>query len=263
MLPYYYIIGTVVVGGDKLNKFTHTQKIAITGILVAISIIISTFSIPINIGGNTTMKITFASPFLIIVGVMFGPVYAGIAYFSNDVISHLIKPIGVYMWEYALIVVTKGVLVAILYRVVEKVNMNSLKVFLLATNISGLTVAFLGMTYFVYTSNYKNNYILTCFLVLAISIINLVVYIVLTEKYKMLKDNYLKLNYAIFLPYVIATIITTFLFKKYFGFTKETAYIVLVPRVLEEVIMVTIYSIVGCILLQILKNHIFKLNNSK
>ncbi len=242
-------------------NYTKTQKITITAIFTAISIVIAIFSIPINLGGATTMVITFASPFLIMIGILFGPIYAGIAYLCNDIISHIIKPLGPYMWEYALLLIFKGASVGFLYKAIREVNINLYKKIFLYGNRIGLGLAILGLASLFISSVNQNLYILICISIIFICTLNLITYYVLNKNYNYLLSDYLKINFSVALPYIISTVIATFIFKKYYGLTRETAFIVLTPRVLEEIFVVIIYSIVCCIFLQIFKNYINKGEN--
>ncbi len=241
-----------------MKNYTKTEKITTTAILTAISIVVALFSIPINLGGATTMVVTFASPFLVMTGILFGPVYSGIAYLCNDIISHIIKPLGPYMWEYALLLVVKGISVGFLYKIIRGVNVHIYKKVFLYVNSIGIVVGILGVAYLLFMPVINSFHALIGIAIILICVLNLAAYYVYSKKYSHLLGDYLKINFSISIPYIVSTIIATFIFKKYYGLTKETAFAVLTPRVLEEIFVVIIYSIVCCIFLQLFKKYINK-----
>ncbi len=242
-----------------MNKFTNTQKVTITAILVAISIVVSTLAIPIQLGGATTLVITFASPFLITVSILFGPIFGAMAYFANDTISFIIRPLGPYMWEYALLVVSKGFVVGVLYMYIKKVDMTFYKLFFKFINFLGLVLSAILVFVPILSDKHFDVSIYSYIFILCLCcILNLVIINLLSKKYNHLLTDYMQVNFSVALPYIIDTIIATFIFKSYYGLTKDTAFIILVPRILEETFMVIYYSIVVTLFIRIFNNYIKK-----
>ncbi len=203
------------------------------------------------------MVITFASPFLITVALLFGPIYASIAYLVSDIVSYIIRPLGVYMWEYALLLVIKGYLVGFLFSFIKKINITVYKKLFILLN-SVIIIFVPSFIYFSVSTGIERILILSIIILLISCIINLMIYLILNIKFKHLLIDYLKVNFSISIPYIVATIVSTFIFKEYYGLTKETAMIILIPRVLEELFMVILYSIVCSIFLGIFSEYINK-----
>lgn len=240
-----------------MNNFSNTKKITITGILVAISLIVSSLAIPLQLGGVTTMRITFASPFLITVALLFGPVYGGISYFANDIIMFMLKPTGPYMWEYALLIVLKGILVGCLYMFIKKINISIYEKLFLIFNSLLLLFGIVNLIKPIQVIEGYEQILWISYIILIIaSVLNFGIYFILNSKYKHLLENYLKINFSIAIPYIMATIMATFIFKKYYGLTSETAFVILVPRIVEELFMVILYSVVCAIFLKIFNKYL-------
>lgn len=109
----------------------QNKKLVVTGLLIAMSIVISYLNPMIPIAGIQGMRISFSSYISVIPAFLFGPVYGGISMGIIDVLSFLIRPEGAYMPLLTLTAVFKGVLIGVVYLWSKKsaLKHNYIKVF--------------------------------------------------------------------------------------------------------------------------------------
>lgn len=73
-----------------MSKFSKTQVIAFSGLLIAIAAVLGFLKVPVS----SILEIRFQSIPMAIGGILFGPVTGGIIGAASDVICYLVKPTG-------------------------------------------------------------------------------------------------------------------------------------------------------------------------
>ena len=73
-----------------MSKFSRTQVIAFSGLLIAIAAVLGFLKVPVS----SILEIRFQSIPMAIGGILFGPVTGGIIGAASDVICYLVKPTG-------------------------------------------------------------------------------------------------------------------------------------------------------------------------
>ena len=73
-----------------MSKFSKTQVLAFSGMLIAVAAVLGFFKVPIS----SVLEIRFQSIPMAIGGILFGPVTGGIIGAASDVICYLVKPTG-------------------------------------------------------------------------------------------------------------------------------------------------------------------------
>ena len=80
------------------KKYTPAQKLATSGLLVAITVIINFISREEFVFGNASkLRLTFGSPFTFFAGIVFGPLYGGMAGAASDILCYVLNPRGAYI----------------------------------------------------------------------------------------------------------------------------------------------------------------------
>ena len=73
-----------------MSKFSKTQVIAFSGMLIAIAAVLGFFKIPIS----SVLEIRLQSIPMAVGGILFGPVTGGIIGAASDIVCYLVKPTG-------------------------------------------------------------------------------------------------------------------------------------------------------------------------
>lgn len=97
---------------DSLKEFTSIKTLCVIGMLGALSIILSSFSIPVG-----PVEIGFSSECNHLVDCLFGPSAGAIFGAGMDILKFIIKPKGTFFWGYTFNAALAGLIVGIgLYR---------------------------------------------------------------------------------------------------------------------------------------------------
>jgi len=85
------------------KEFRHIKCITLTGVFVAISMIIEMFSIDLQF-----VKINFAFIAIAVIGMLFGPVVSMFAGFACDIVGFFVHPTGGFLPAYVLVAGLQG-----------------------------------------------------------------------------------------------------------------------------------------------------------
>lgn len=97
-----------------------TKNIALTSMLIAMSIVLSRFaSIRIAIGGVEGIRIGFGKLPIIMGSFILGPLYGGIVGGISDFLGYIIQPIGPYFPHFTIISIISGILPVIIYHIIK------------------------------------------------------------------------------------------------------------------------------------------------
>ncbi|MGI6627365.1 MAG: folate family ECF transporter S component [Bacillota bacterium] len=95
----------------------RTRSLAMTGILIALSVILTRFaSFRLAIGGIEGIRLGFGSMPNIIAGIVLGPWYGAIAGAFSDVAGFMLSPMGVYMPHFTLSSALMGAIPGAVFR---------------------------------------------------------------------------------------------------------------------------------------------------
>jgi len=243
-----------------------TRIIVQTGVLIAIALVIKSFSFMINIGGAPVLRISFSGPFSQMPGILFGPLIGGITKGIVDVIGFLIKPQGGFIPFFTLTAILGGVLTPLIWKSVKNINVRFLQKFLI---VLLLFIGLLGITNHIILTTYeesqwaqtllllgKKTYFTTIILESASLIgLFLIFFEILLNKKSSntyLNKYFLKLIIAVGIPGIIVTTLNTEILRMFIPGLSNKAFIVFwIPRLIEEIIMTIYISYVLSILLQI------------
>ena len=78
------------------NKSINLYALAVTALLVAISIVLARFSVMIPIFGYPSVRFSVSGIPIFLAGGMFGPLLGAVAGFASDIINFMIAPAGPY-----------------------------------------------------------------------------------------------------------------------------------------------------------------------
>ncbi len=125
-----------------------TRNIALTSLLVAMSIVLSRMaSIRIAIGGVEGIRIGFGKLPIILGSFMLGPLYGGLVGAIADFLGYIIQPIGAYLPHFTIISALCGILPAWILRIMKGNEENIISIFLSV----GFTVAITELFFITYS----------------------------------------------------------------------------------------------------------------
>ena len=94
---------------DSANELKTVRCLTITGIFVAISMVLETFTIEIPYA-----KINFAFLAIAVIGMLFGPTVCLIAGAMCDIVGFIVHPAGGFLFIYILIAMLQGLIYGLL-----------------------------------------------------------------------------------------------------------------------------------------------------
>lgn len=191
-----------------MNNQNYTKKVVLTGVLVAIAVVVGLLRTPLS----DSMRVSFHAPFLYFIGYAVSPIFSAIGFFVSDILLFFIKPTsGNSFWpELTLIVTIKGLFFALAYNGILSFNKDKFRSLVLIT-----TIIFFALTaglFFLYgydslSVEVKDKLIKGAFVSFALFIVFLGVFI--ATKILKINEEYSKL--IEFLKILIPMIIFTFL----------------------------------------------------
>lgn len=105
---------------DSANELKSPKTLAITGMLMAMSIVIRSLAIPVT----ADIRITFSFLGIVIIAVLYGPVPSMLAYIGSDIIGYMLD--GNKMRDYnlglLLVVILQGLIYGIMLYRTEKLR---------------------------------------------------------------------------------------------------------------------------------------------
>jgi len=238
-----------------------TQKLTVSAMLIAVAIVVNTYRIPVSIGGATAMTVSFGGPFLKFVGLLFGPLFGGAAGAVVDIIVHFTNPLGAWIWALTLVEFIRGVSIPLLYRSVRKINFSLFStlyvVLFAAITIWGIVNC---IAVFAAPGSAYGQFLLVdigrpkiegtisgrAYLIsVALCVFGLIglashfaAQLLFGKKDRAFFERYLRLLPAIAVPGLVLTIVNTFILRLHGYFTGPPIALVMIPRVIEELVMV-------------------------
>lgn len=250
----------------KKQSRAKTRRLVLSGLFLALALVVRNFSYMVYIGGGAGMRISFAGVFSQSPAILFGPLYGGITTGLLDILGYLLKPEGAYIPWLTLTAILAGVLNGTIWRLVGNVNIRKLqRAFIIIFSLIGILGVINYLSVIVFKGNfwselitgtgkYANLLSIGLIIISLIGIILLSVDIILKKKVsnKFLHDNYLKLLLTTGISGLVVTTINTYILRIFIPALGKTAFMVLlIPRVVEEIIMVVIQSYLLALLLSL------------
>lgn len=235
------------------SQTKEIQKVVQTGLLVAIALVIRSFSYMIYIGGAPAIRISFSGPFSKLPGILFGPLYGGITGGLMDVLGYLLKPEGGYIPWFTVTSIIGGALTALLWRWVQNISRQQLQRILL---LGFIGIAILGI------ANRVMN--ISKFELLWIPIIGfgfLAMDLYLSKKWEKNQGQiyFLKLLIAIGISGLLVTTINTYFLKLFIPALSKKGFLALwIPRLMEELVIIPIQAYIMTLLLHIYEKFLVK-----
>ena len=90
------------------KEFKSIKCITITGVFIAVSMLIESFSIDIRFA-----KLNFAFVAIAVIGMLFGPTVSVLAGFACDVVGFMVHPTGGFLPAYTLVAGLQGLIYGI------------------------------------------------------------------------------------------------------------------------------------------------------
>lgn len=247
----------------------NLRKMVKTGLLIALAVVVRNLSYMVYYGGATGMRIGFSTIFTNLAAILFGPVYGGIASGSVDVIGYIMKAQVPYIPLITVTAVLGGIITALVWKLISRYNVLVVRKFLfyffMLTGLVGIInyifVIYLPLSVWTRTINSigKLSGILSIGLILlclaGISLL-LIDYFVRKRNAKV-KDYYLKTLLATGTAGLIVTILNTYILRITYTALGNLGFIAfLVPRVIEELFMITIQAYIISLLITFVKENL-------
>ncbi len=107
-----------------MNSGFQTKRLVTCALLTAIAVLLSgPLSIPVFPLGIYSLKIGLGTLPVILAGILFGPVYGGIAGGLTDVLQFMISPKGAYVPWFTIVGVLTGLLPALFFRTRQRATL--------------------------------------------------------------------------------------------------------------------------------------------
>lgn len=229
------------------------QKVVQTGLLLSIALVIRSLSYTLYIAGVPAIRIGFAGCFTRLAGVLFGPVYGGIASGITDFLGYLMKPEGGYIPWLTLTAIGGGVLSALLWKWIKNIPRQQLQriLLILFTSLTLLGIANRVMA----LSKYEFTWIPV------VGLIFLAIDFYLSKKRNLQQGQiyFLKLLISLAISGIAVTTVNTYVLKLFIPALADKGFMILwIPRLIQELIITPIKAYVMTILLYIYEKFLVK-----
>lgn len=212
------VISTVIFVLRKYPEKIVIKKMAITAILLSVSLVMTLFSLPLFfLGGQVVIR--FSQLVLILLGAALGPLYALIAGLSFDILNLLIRPLGAPYIGFTLNNIWVGLFAALTFKLLKdrsyKLKLKVLFTSSIAYTIYIIIVLMLFVTQknlFELVDSFTFNMIKNV-IYLSLLIITIIVVIFIYAKLK--KVNFFKLSDDLILI-IISAILVEFIVQGFF-----------------------------------------------
>jgi len=106
---------------QKGNKY-FLFRLTLTAVLIAMSIVVRMIgSVMLPLFGSNTVRLTFEGIFTSLPGLLFGPLFGGVAYGVCDVLGLIVNPSGPWIPLITLANVALGVIQALTFKALKKI----------------------------------------------------------------------------------------------------------------------------------------------
>lgn len=240
----------------KNKSFTLTRTVVTSALLLAAAIGVNYLKFYIPIAGTQSVRVALGGPFLRFIGILFGPLWGGMAPAVSDVIGYILKPTGPYFWQLTAVALAKGFSIAFMWHAIKKINFKAFSVCYITIFSALILLGIFNMIYTkmnpesAYTVFFEKrlDYISLGFIICGVA--GIAVYaaakLFLKGKYANHLERFLKLMVSVGIPSVILSTVNTYLLIWLYGWT--TPFIIIwIPRLVEQLFEI-IYSVSALII---------------
>ena len=244
----------------------NTKFLVTTAVFIAIALVLRSFSILIAAGGILTMRISFSAIFYVMPGLLFGPLYGGIAGGLVDILGYIITPMGAYIPLLTITNVIAGFLPAVIWKRIKNTEehkiINYYNAFFILLFLIGLfnfmvtklaAQSYLGKL--LISLGTKSQYMVAGFML--ISVIGIVLFIINmfikkgTGKARdFINSNYFKLAISLGISGIIVSTANTCILLIFTPALMTKGFMIMwIPRIVQTLLMTIVNSYIICILL--------------
>lgn len=260
----------------KALPYSQTiRKIVQTALLISLAVAARNLSIMVNIMGASGMRVGFSQIFSRMPALLFGPVFGGIATGVVDILAYLIRPEGPFIPLLTLTQIFDGVIIGIVFKVIKNIELKKLRNIVL---ISFSSLGALGLVNIIISRFFtdssiamsldslgaKKDYLLQGLLaVSAIALLLLSINHLIRKRFPnaSIHKHYLKVLLAFALAGIPVTITNTYILRLFIPQLQNIAFTAfLIPRLIEEILMIVVLSYMTAFLLSIYNKSIRKSN---
>jgi len=258
---------------ERIKRISRDRirKIVLTGLLIALAIVVRNFSYMVYFGGATGMRITFSGIFTKLAAILSGPLFGGIAGGIVDIVGYLLKPEGAYIPWLTVTAVLGGFITGIIWMVLKNIDTEKFqKVFLALFIVIGLigivnhiNIAFIPSSPWTHLLNKMGkNMNFTTFGLEAAALIGLVFILIdkLINRFNKnfpVRNDLLKVLFSTGVSGIIVTTLNTQILRMFIPSLGNMGFMVfLVPRLIQEILMVIIQAYIISILLTLYKEKL-------
>lgn len=260
----------------KSNTFLMLRKSA-TKDLTTASILLS-FSLMLNLclmfyvpfAGFNSIKITLATSFIMLIGIVGDPIFGFMSGCLLDVITCMIRPVGPWFPGFTITAGLSGLIPFILYKLFENKKLpynliNSLFILLLSTSC---VLGFIYKKLLIFKNNtlYYNGEVLSIWCIIAyisITLLYIIVPIVLTNifsKTKFKSKSNINTSKILCIVSITECITSLMLNTLNLSILFGKGFLLFLPgRILSSMLIIPIHTIILCALIEVL-NKVFKYN---
>lgn len=250
-----------------MNKNSiYLRRIVVTGLFLALALVIRQFSYMIYIGGAPGIRISFAGIFIKFPALLFGPLLGGMSGGLLDILGFLLKPEGAYIPWLTVTAVIGGIITGFLWNFIKNVEAPK---FQRAFIICFISIGLFGLLNHLFILSLPNSYWSNTLMLIGkskdlatiglevTSLIGLGLFIVdiLVQKKlgnSAIQKNYLKLLIAIGVSGILVTTVNTYILQIFIPALAKKGFILFwIPRLIQEILMTVLQAYIISFLLPI------------
>lgn len=248
------------------KQFSLTRKLILTALFIGLAVVVRGFSTMVYFLGAPGMRISFSGIFSKMPAILFGPLYGGIAGGIADVVGYIVKPEGPFIPFLTLTAILGGVLTAWLWSIFKNADTEKLQrgmwIFFVIIGATGL-FNLIAVRFFENSAvallikkagKYEGFLTLGLIAVAVIGIILMILDYAARKKFPQAAINkyYLKILLPFGVSGLVVTIINTWILILYFPALAKIGFtLFLIPRLVEEILMMVVQSYIAAFILTI------------
>ena len=127
------------------QELSKIKKLTISAVFLSMALVMKYFSFDLPLFGASGIRVGFAEIFTVFPALLFGPFYGAVVAGLNDVLGHLIKPMGAYMPLITATAILGGFMRGYFWRIMRNISCKKLRIFLLVIALTALIVGIYNM----------------------------------------------------------------------------------------------------------------------
>ncbi len=241
------------------------KKITVTGMIIALAVIVNLTRMDILLGGSPVLRISFGGPLLRFIAIAIGPLFGGIAAGITDILSYMLRPEGgPFLPELTLTSILDVLMSGLIWMWLKKVNTKMLPmicagIFIVCTGLGLVNILALNYmpdsAFAAFLLNVKEIEFMSYAMTIS-GVVGLLSFIVTTVLWKsknpVLYSRAIKLIVSVAIPTVLFTTVNTFIFRIYGFIPKDGAIIYfLIPRWIRDIFMILFATYIQLFLIEL------------